>query len=211
MKIQYVLILFLLISCAKNTKEKNNSIDKTEEVIEIPIDSTKIVTSINFDSVISTIRIRPLPLIDATNFDSFIEAEDYHDVNVSVLQLENIYPNFHKEGFNYRAISNYKLELSENFISVVVTVKKGDHEMESRLVNYDFKGNILDSKVIAYDEIAEGVFKVESKIESHRITINYTEWTDEKHQSTEIYDVKVNGKLLLVTEEDLMIKMSLIN
>lgn len=63
------------------------------------------------------------------------------------------------------------MKRTEIFHTVVITIKKGDNEMESRLINYDLDGNIIDSKVMAYDEIAEGMSMTNSKIERGKITV----------------------------------------
>lgn len=154
-----------------------------------------------FSSVISEMKIKTVPLIDATNFDSFIEEGDYDNVNVQALKLKKIYPNFYKEGHNYKAIANYKLELSEDFYTVVVTVLKGEHEMESVLINYDLNGTIIDSKVISYDEIAEGMFKIESKIEQSKLTITSTVDMEEKNETIEAFRIKTDGKIESVPQK----------
>ncbi|WP_431166291.1 hypothetical protein [Tenacibaculum halocynthiae] len=156
----------------------------------------------NFNKVINEIRVRALPLVDNTNFDSFIEEGDYNEVNIKALKLEEVYPKLNKEGFNYRAIASCKVKISEAFHSVIVTIKKGDNEMESRLINYDFEGNIIDSKVISYDEIAEGQSKIESKIEKNKLTIHNILWIDEKKIETTFFEIKSNGKIIPISNEE---------
>ncbi|PHS08591.1 MAG: hypothetical protein COA88_06405 [Kordia sp.] len=205
MKIQHILFLFVLISCSQNTKEKKETIVKAKDVVDFVIDSPKKVDDVSFDKIISEIKTKETPLIDSTNFDNFKEIDIYNKQEIEALKLEKVYPNFYKEGYNYKATASYKIEFSKEFHSIVLTILKGEHEMESVLINYDLNGNIIDSKVISYDEIAEGLFKIETKIEKNKITINYTEWTDEKHQLTDIYEVKANGELTFISEEEIMI------
>ncbi|SEE66901.1 hypothetical protein SAMN04487765_3706 [Tenacibaculum sp. MAR_2010_89] len=159
----------------------------------------------NFNKVINEIRVRSLPLVDNTNFDSFIEEGDYNEVNIKALKLEEVYPKLNKEGYNYRAIASYKVKISKAFHSVIVTIKKGDNEMESRLINYDFEGNILDSKVISYDEIAEAQSKIESKIEKNKLTIHNILWIDEKKIETTFFEIKSNGKIIPISKEEELI------
>lgn len=205
MKIQHILILFVLISCSQNTKEKKEIIVKVQDAVDFVIESPKKVDDVSFDKIINEIKTKATPLIDSTNFDNFKEIKSYNKQEVEAFKLEKLYPDFYKEGYNYNATASCKIEFSKGFHSIVLTILKGEHEMESVLINYDLNGNIIDSKVISYDEIAEGMFKVESKIEKNKITINYTEWTDEKRQSTRIYEVKANGKLTFISEEEIMI------
>ncbi|MDH7447579.1 hypothetical protein [Aquimarina sp. 2201CG14-23] len=149
----------------------------------------------SFQGIINTIKTKSIPLVDTTNFDDFIEEEDYKKVDEKGLKLEEIYPNFYKEDHNYRAIASYRLAFSQKFHTVVITVLKGDHEMESVLVNYNMNGDIIDSKVIAYDEIAEGQSRIESKIEQGKLTINNILWIDEKQETTEAFKIDEKGKI----------------
>ncbi|WP_435263516.1 hypothetical protein [Tenacibaculum sp. nBUS_03] len=161
--------------------------------------------NIIFSNAISDIEVRELPLFDKTDFDSFIEKGDYNEVNIKVLKLEEVYPNLNKEGYNYKAIASYKVKISEEFYTVVVTIKKGDNEMESRLINYDFEGEIIDSKVISYDEIAEGQSKIESKIEKNKLTIDNILWIDEKKIETTFFEVNSHGKITPISKEENLI------
>jgi len=159
----------------------------------------KLFENSSFQSLISTIKTKSVPLVDNTNFDDFIEKEDYKKVDEKGLKLEEIYPDFYKEGYNYRAIASYRVEISKAFHSVVVTILKGDHEMESVLINYDLDGNITDSEVISYDEIAEGQSRIESKIEDNKLIVNNILWVDKKQETTEVFEILDNGKIKLIT------------
>ncbi len=158
-----------------------------------------------FNNIINKIKVKSIPLVDTTNFDDFIEEEDYKKVDEKGLKLERVYPDFYKEGRNYRAIASYRLEFSKKFYTVVVTVLKGENEMESTLINYDFDGNIIDAKVISYDEIAEGAFQRKSKIEKEKITITYIEWMDEKKETIEVFEIKTDGKIEPVSQGETLI------
>ncbi len=205
MKIKYILIVVLFISCAQKKKEIKEPEKQTQEVVEVLLDSLKGDTNLSFDNVISSIKSKSVPLIDDTNFDSFIEEEDYKMVAVKTLKLEKIYPNFYKEDYNYRAIYNYKLPLSSRFHTVVVTVLKGEHEMESTLINYKPNGELIGFKVISYDEIAEGMSKIESKIEQHKITINNIVSLEENVVTTELFNIEANGKIKPVPQKETLI------
>ena len=201
MKKLSILIFIIFISCVKKTKDKVDTIIKPQEVIEVEIPTHKIETSISFKDVINATKTRVLPLKEATNFDSFIEEGDYKNVEIEVLKLIEVYPNFYKQGYNYRAIASYKINYSSDFYTVVVTTLKGDHEMETVLINYNATGNIIDYKVVSYDEIAEGMFKIESTIEQDKLTITSIADLEEKSETIEVFTIKPNGKIEPVSQE----------
>ncbi|MBG6130349.1 small nuclear ribonucleoprotein (snRNP)-like protein [Aquimarina sp. EL_43] len=205
MKNLYILVLLVLTSCSEKAKGKEEIVVKVQDAVAESIDPVKEVDTISFNKIISEIKIKSTPLIDATNFDSFIDEDDYKKVDVKALKLEKIYPNFNKESHHYRAINCYRIELSKAFYSVVVTILKGDHEMESVLINYDSNGDLIDSKVISYDEIAEGQSRIESKIEENKLTVNNILWIDEKKVETASFQIKANGKIEPISQEENLI------
>lgn len=193
MRLFYILILLGVLSCAENKQELKVIESKAEDVVNVSAEIVKEKDSIPFSEIIESISQKSLPLIDDTSFDTFIDGYYSHRVNKQRLKLEDLYPNFHKEGYNYLPIDVYKLKLSENFFTVVVTIKKGDHEMESTLVNYDLIGNIIDYQVIAYDEIAEGMFRTESKITDNRIVVHQVVWEEEPKIKQVTYQILDDG------------------
>lgn len=195
MKKLSILIFIISISCVKKTQEKTETIIKPKEVIEVITPAHKIENSINFKDVINSTKTRPIPIKETTNFDSFIEEGDYNNVEVQALKLIEVYPNFYKQGYNYRAIASYKINYSSDFYTVVVTTLKGDHEMETVLITYSLIGNIINYKVVSYDEIAEGIFKIESKIEQDKLTITSIADLEEKSETIEVFTIKSNGKI----------------
>ncbi|MEE9361222.1 MAG: hypothetical protein V3U92_01340 [Cellulophaga sp.] len=195
MKIQYILILFVFISCAQNTKEKKEPVVNAQDAVDFVIDSPKEVDNSSFNKIINEIKTKTTPLIDSTNFDNFKEINFYTKQEVHTLKLEKIYPNFYKEGYNYKATASYKIEISKDYHSIVITILKGDHEMESVLINYELSGKFIDSKVVSYDEIAEGQSRIESKIEHNQLTVNNIFWMDEKQQTIEVFEIDVKGKI----------------
>lgn len=149
----------------------------------------------SFEDVINSINLKETPLIESTNFESFIDESDYDDVNVKALKLEQIFPDFYNEPRNYWAVRNYRLQLSENFHSIVITIRRGDHEMESVLVNYDLEGQIIDHKIVSYDEIAEGMQQTTSKIENNQITITSKTYLEETIEETYFFKIDDIGKI----------------
>lgn len=131
---------------------------------------------LNFEDLIHAMDTKELPRIENTNFDDFIEAEDYKNIAIKALQLQKLYPDLEDKNSGYRAIKSYRVDISKAFYSVVVTILKGEHEMESLLINYGLNGEIIDSKVVSYDEIAEGQSRIESRISENSVTTNHIFW-----------------------------------
>ena len=191
-----------LISCHSNKKQDTSvnspladsvAIEKKDSATN---NNIRTVEHSSFDELINAMITKTVPLIDTTNFDTFIEERKiYNKGEILILQLEKIYPNYYKEGYNYRATPNYKMELSKKFHSVVVAIYKGDHEMESILINYDLKGNIIDSKVISYDEIAEGWSRIHSKIKHNSIIIIDEFYGEPKQIDTTKFHINENGEI----------------
>lgn len=196
LKLTIPLIVLLLTSCSQEVKGPKDETANLEEekinrLIEVIENDDLILT---FDEIFATTLFRKLPYIETTNFDSFIDSDDYQEFDPSNLKLDKIYPDFYKE--NYKAIAKYKIVLNtHNFHSIVVTIKKGDHEMESILINYNLKGNIIDHKVIAYDEIAESLSRIESRISENRLTVNHIFWAEEKQIEQVQYEIKNDGTI----------------
>lgn len=191
MKIKYIFILFILFSCSEKIKEK-----KTAEVSIEVVDTSERVENIKFNEIINEIELKKIPLIDTTNFNNFDAKSFYNREEVKVLKLEKLYPIFFKEGYNYKATASYKINISNEFHTLVISILKGENEMESVLVNYNLNRELIDFKVISYDEIAEGWVRIESKIEKNTISIKNIQWIDEKQETTEIFEVNGDGKIV---------------
>ncbi|MDC6384662.1 hypothetical protein PP180_04765 [Muricauda sp. SK9] len=199
MKLTYAVVIILLMSCNQRTKEEKrpevieNEQDKKATHLESMINNQE--TTLSFVEVIALTKTKELPHIDTTNFDRFIEEEDIKKVDTRALSIEKIYPDFYAEASRYRAMDSYKVALSPDFHTVVVTFRKGDFEMESTLINYDLEGNIIDHQLIAYDEVAEGMSRIESRISGNKITMNRIFWTEKKEIEQEEFSIKDNGKI----------------
>ncbi|APY07610.1 hypothetical protein BWZ20_04540 [Winogradskyella sp. J14-2] len=207
MKKSYLLILIIFFSCKK---QHNQTPQKVEEVVEfveandIEASATKTKTDasqLTLKEVLEETSIKTLPHIETTNFDDFIDPDDYKDIDAQLFKLETIYPNFYKEGHNYRAIRIYSLPLHEDYFSVVITIEKGENEMESVLVNYTKDGELIDHAVVSYDEIAEGWSRRVSRISKHTLTTNYITWFDDKEIEQTEYRIKNDGKIEKVNSE----------
>lgn len=197
-------LILLLLSCSgkkekkpmlTNTKVNNEQIVDSAKIDLSEVDSPEKVRNSSFDKIINAIELKKTPLIDSTNFDNFNKTNFFNKLEISILKIERIYPQFYKEGHNYKTTSSYKIEFSEKFHSIVLTTFKGDHEMESALINYDLDGKLIDFKVISYDEIAEGWSQIVSKIEKNKLTITNILWLDEKQEEIEIFEINAAGKI----------------
>lgn len=199
----------VLTSCNQNVKgQKDRTANLKEEKIDrlLEIIENDDLT-LTFDEIFATTLFKKLPYIETTNFDSFIDPDDYQEFDPSNLKLDKIYPNFDKE--NYKAIAKYKVALNtHNFHSIVVTIKKGEHEMETVLINYDLKGNIIESKVVAYDEIAESLSRIESRISENRLTVNHIFWGEEKQVEQIHYEITNDGRIDKIDSQNLYSSIS---
>ena len=173
-------------------KYKLNKKDRTFDIVDVYWKSDE---NLSFKDVINNTKTKTAPLTEATNFDSFIEEGDYNKVEEQTLKLIEIYPDFYKEGYNYKAIASYKVNNSSDFYTVVITILKGDNEMESVLINYDLNGGIIDFKVISYDEIAESVESKYSRIKNNIITIIDELSLEEIVVDTTKFHINKNGEI----------------
>ncbi|MEB2782452.1 hypothetical protein U3A58_18830 [Algoriphagus sp. C2-6-M1] len=169
-----ILGLILLISCYQK-KESGNA----EQRVLIEDAASAIHTKDNlsrFQQYLSGLKTRNLPHIDRTNFDSFIDEDDLVEIDEHALKLEEIYPEIQNKNSKYYVIYAYRLTLSTNFYTAVVTVRIGAHELETTLINYDLKGKIIARLPIAYEEIAEEMTQQGSRISENKITTQLITW-----------------------------------
>jgi hypothetical protein len=123
-------------------------------------------TEISANSLFDKAETVRFPYIDSTNFDNLKEKTKLSDPEISALHLKKINENLSD------CYLRYKIPFSNNFTSIVVTYKNGEHELLTTLINYDKKNNIVDKIDIAYDETAESAFRKTSSITKHNLEIN---------------------------------------
>lgn len=200
--INIITIITILLTAIGNAQVQE--VESAQEATGISL-SDKV--SARFKQEVETIRTRTLPLIDDRNFDSFIEAEDYNDVNIEVLNLDNIlYHNFNKDIYKYKAIASYKIKFTEDFYSIVVTIKKGDNKMESILINYTLDGKFIDSILIAHDEIDEYPTRTTTKITQSTLTRNHKFREDQEERIEEsVYRIDVDGTIKELSSEEVLV------
>lgn len=196
MKQLYILPIIMLCSCVEKptTKEGAVEVREAKNTVETKADEIEAAAKpseniVPFKEELQKLKLKSLPLVDSTSFDSFIDESDYKTINAVAFQLPKIYKNWDKENNKHRAISAYRLHLSNDFYTVVATVLRSDEEMESKLINYDLKGNVIASQMVAYDDIAEGWTRTKSTIEPNRITVHYQYTVSEDDGDGPVYSI----------------------
>ncbi len=172
------------MACNTQPKSKNvqTKIQKNETEERIEASQLKNESPADFSQIWKSLPLKNLPVLDTTNFDNIKEINEFNAEEIKILQLDKMYPDIGKDGHTYIFMPSYKLALSDEFYTIILNVYKGDHELESILINYDLdhtlsqyynqKGVLTtNSLVIAYDEIAEGWSRKHAKIEQQSVTI----------------------------------------
>ncbi|RLK00448.1 PA3715 family protein [Tenacibaculum discolor] len=215
MKYSYLLIIFLLLACVKSNKEKTPvkgaiEIQEIENAVETVADEIEAVAqpsehfTTTFKEELLKLKLKTVPLVDSTSFDNLIDKGDYQKINTEALKLAKVYKNWKELKPNYRAIDAYRLNLSKDFYTVVITALQSDEEIESRLINYDLEGNVIAYEIIAYDEIVESWARTKSIIETDRITINYQYKVSEE---TDVVKIEPNGKFRMLGISDIFYEL----
>lgn len=222
MKSTYILLVLIFLSCAPNTKERENkstevetplnvateignTVEKVakENEIEAAAEPSEHITT-TFKEELLKLKLKTVPLVDSTSFDNLTDKGDYQKINTEALKLAKVYKNWKELKPNYRAIDAYRLKLSKDFYTVVITALQSDGEIESRLINYDLEGNVIAYMIIAYDEIVESWARTKSTIETDRITINYQYNVSEE---TSVVKIESNGKLSMLNISDIFYEL----
>jgi len=202
-----ITIITLFFTVASNAQEAFPAADAAQDATGISLSDIKRETAA-FKQEVEATRTRTLPLTDDRNFDSFIEAEDYNDVAIEALKLDNIvYHNFNKDIHKYNAIASYKIKFSEDFYSIVVTIKKGETKMESILINYTLDGKFIDSILIAHDEIDENPTRTTAKIAQSTLTRShkFQEGQEERIEES-VYKIDAEGTIVELSSEEVLIE-----
>lgn len=215
MKITYLLFFLMLFSCKQNAQEKKNTnktpaegaVEITGELDETTKASAEYINHGTFlKEALLQLQRKDVPLIDSTSFDSFIDIDDYKTIDADLFMLPKIYKNWHSKNYRMRTINAYRLNLSENFYTAVITVLINDTEMETQLINYDLKGNIMGSQMVSYDEIAEGWSRYTSTIEKEKIIRSYYMSPNEDDlpvMEVSFIKIKPNGSLYEMGIDDI--------
>ena len=161
----------------------------------VEVDTNNSTTTSHFKNALESIIERQAPVIDNTNFDIFIDPEDFKPIDDGALNIEAVYPDFYQDTSKYRSVMSYKVNLSQNFYTVVVTYWVGKYEMESTLINYDMLGNVIDHQLVAYDETGKGQTTTTSRISEHAITSQHSSWGLTKEIVEEEFVINHDGTI----------------
>lgn len=220
MKNIYILFILMFLSCAQKTKEnKGESIEfetpvdvavEIENAVEAKADEIEAAAQSpseyfpTFREELQKLKLKSVPLVDSTSFGNLTHKGDYQKINTEALKLAKVYKNWKELKSNYRAIDAYRLKLSKDFYTVVITALQSDEVIESRLINYDLEGNVIASEMIAYDEVVESWVRTKSTIERDRITINYQYRVSKE---TGFVKIEPNGKLRMLNISDIFYEL----
>lgn len=142
-------------------------------------------------SFVNEYPVKQLPLVDSTNFDNHVEGKLLSKEEQKLLKLPSVFVDQLNDEKVKIGIS-YLPKISDNFQSVVFYFYPNNTEVISMLVNYDKNFTIINSQVLAYDEISEGMLKTTSKLDKNRIEL--TEYISE-NPSTLYFKISNNGDI----------------
>ena len=190
--ILFILLIFGFSACDSKVETKKET-TKNEELAEALV--TKINSPNKFDELWRSLPLKRTPLTETTNFDNIKEVKEFNAEEIKLFQLSEIYPDFEKEGYNHKFLPAYKLELSDDFLTIILNVFKGDHELETVLLNYTLKDKLVAHKVLAFDGIAEGSSRKHSKTEHSIITIFDEFYENHKQVDTTKFHINRHGEI----------------
>ncbi|MEZ4859020.1 MAG: hypothetical protein R2781_09440 [Flavobacteriaceae bacterium] len=190
-----ILSLISLSSCVQKQKGYDLANESTTKVIAVDGATPFQFSQQKFDSILQRITTEPFPVVDTTNYNHSKPLNLFSKEEIATLNLEHIYPDFFKSTHNFKAQPAYKIDFSNDFHTVVFTLFKGEHELESLLITYDLNGNIIDYIVIAYDEIAEGWSKKVATITKNYLRIDTIFWDEIEEVTQAIYTINNVGKI----------------
>ena len=181
-----IILAFNIVSC--NTKVK------TED--------TKTVSSISesnspakLNEIWKSLPLKSFPVIDSTNFDNIIKSTEFKKEEIRILKLNKVYPAIEKENADFKVYPSYKIILSDEYYTLILNIYKGEHEIETLLINYTKDEKIISYKVISYDEIAEGLSRKHAAINKHIITVIDEFYGDKKQIDTTKFHINRNGEI----------------
>ncbi len=195
--IYFLLIASVLTSCKESKKETFK--ERTELIPEPDKDirlkqEAEIQAKIENDfKFLDAIQTKNLPLKDSTNFDTYPKINKLTVAQIKLLSLDKVIEN--KDVTNI--FLNYKVSLSSNFKTIVISYENGDSELMTTLINYNSKYEIIDFKQIAYDEIAESMLRTESEISKNSIVVSDINYADEQTDVAKTnYTITDDGKII---------------
>lgn len=142
-------------------------------------------------SFVNEYPVKQLPLIDSTNFNNHIEGKLLSKEEQKLLKLPSVFEDQLNDEKAKIGIS-YLPKISDEFQSIVFYFYPNSKEVISMLVNYDKDFAIINSQVLAYDEIIDGMLKTTSKLDKNKIEL--TEYISET-PSTLYFKISNNGDI----------------
>ncbi|MFI1770329.1 hypothetical protein [Thalassobellus citreus] len=199
----FILILLIFCSCKQNIKDKKVEPVEIESAVEAAAEPSEHTTS-TFKEEFLKLKLKSVPLLESTSFDNLTDKGDYQKINTEELKLAKVYKNWNTLKSNYSIIDAYRLKLSKDFYTVVITAIRSDKEIESRLINYDLEGHVIASEMVAYNAKIQNWTSTKSKIETDRITINYQ---FKVSKETSIIKIEPNGKFRMLGLSDIFYEL----
>ncbi|WP_146105741.1 hypothetical protein [Apibacter adventoris] len=115
---------------------------------------------------------------------------------IELLHLKNVIPSNILE-HNNKIYINYLLDLSDNFKTIIFYYYSGENELFTILVNYTLNYEVIDWKIIAYDETAENWFRTQSFISQNKIKVENISYIETNPEiKVENYSIMKNGKII---------------
>lgn len=137
--------------------------------------------------------VKNLPLTDSTNFINFNNSTVLTMEQCRLLKLDKIES---LKDVIFRI--NYRLDISPNFQSIVVSYYPNEQELFTILINYTNSYDIIDFITIAYDEIAESSLNSKSLISTGRIEVfQKDESSGRVEMKTTKFEMKEDGQIVL--------------
>ena len=138
------------------------------------------------------LKVMSLPYRDSTNFDNHIDKPQMREAEIEQLKLKSIVP----DGFGFTL--NHKLNISPQFHAVIISYQPDNEALCTALITYDKDYNIIDMLEIAFDEIAESIFRKESTVYTDHITVEsisyiYFSCMEEEWPMVEAIDYKIES------------------
>ncbi|WGH74188.1 hypothetical protein P8625_08640 [Tenacibaculum tangerinum] len=134
---------------------------------------------------------KAVPLVDSTNFSNHVEDKLLTKSQQELLKLPAIFEGQLPEE-NAKIGVSYLPKISDNFKSVVYYFYPNNTELISMLVNYDDSFTVINSQVLAYDEIADGMLKTTSTLNKNSIEL--VEYVSDS-PSTIIFSILEDGNI----------------
>ncbi|WP_028891316.1 hypothetical protein [Tenacibaculum sp. 47A_GOM-205m] len=156
----------------------------------VAVIATAVSCKSNKYSFLNEYPTKTVPLTDSTNFSNHAEGKLLTKSQQELLKLPSIFEDQLTEESKIGV--SYLPKLSENFQSVVYYFYPNNNELISMLVTYDKQFNIINSQVLAYDEIAEGMLRTTSTLNKNSIEL--VEYISDS-PSTIIFNILEDGNI----------------